>query len=578
MWTSLSLQKQQLVAFIVVNIITTVEYMTEREVEELYHGGTSEKTLEARAVLSHPQSSTADLARLQTKEILLLEKVQKYGDCSVKILTETLAEDGYSLESVLNTDVLNPVDSYNLVKRTSRTWPRILRKLQEKQQGGQLSEELELVSKYFPVWNSSRKAVGLGLYNLAKYYELSAADLVEGRLKDERMNITYQAATRLSPGDLGLIARLAEEEKDLRSATAWLAQSPRLRKRYRKLVRLHDDLLNYEAEEAVERGWVLSDQPLAISGLEQSRFRNIFSEKRKLCPPFVTADPEEEELSTRDCLTYFYSAEISRLCRGDRKVRPPEKDVTAKCEFLHFYQADLRLGPFKYEVVNDVGNFVGMIHGFMSEREVEEMKDKARGEMKATPYIDNNRLKDFSYERTSKIKYISERVDHLASAVSRRLERAVRLRVFWPGYRFTSENYQVMNYGLAGHISLHMDAAGTGQDGVLHGDNEIAGGRIATAMIYLSHVQSGGFTIFPKIGLFVKPEPGKLLFWILKRTDGSLDDRMFHLGCPVLYGDKWISTKWIRWEPQMFRLKCFLPRGRNFLPYSNRQGQYFEEN
>ena len=125
------------------------------------------------------------------------------------------------------------------------------------------------------------------------------------------------------------------------------------------------------------------------------------------------------------------------------------------------------------------------------------MKDKARGEMKATPYIDNNRLKDFSYERTSKIKYLSERGDRLALAVSRRLERALRLRVFCPGYRFTSENYQVMNYGLAGHISLHMDAAGTGQAGVLHGDNDIAGGRIATAMVYLSRLQSGGFTIFP---------------------------------------------------------------------------------
>ena len=39
---------------------------------------------------------------------------------------------------------------------------------------------------------------------------------------------------------------------------------------------------------------------------------------------------------------------------------------------------------------------------------------------------------------------------------------------------------------------------------------------------------------------------------------------MNHLGCPVMYGDKWILNKWIRWEAQMDNFKCFLPRGVNF--------------
>ena len=39
---------------------------------------------------------------------------------------------------------------------------------------------------------------------------------------------------------------------------------------------------------------------------------------------------------------------------------------------------------------------------------------------------------------------------------------------------------------------------------------------------------------------------------------------MNHLGCPVMYGDKWILNKWIRWEAQMDNFKCFLPRGENF--------------
>ena len=83
-------------------------------------------------------------------------------------------------------------------------------------------------------------------------------------------------------------------------------------------------------------------------------------------------------------------------------------------------------------------------------------------------------------------------------------------------------------------------------------------------MFCVSEVQSGGFTIFPKLNLFFTPEPGQLLYWNLKRTDGTTDERMLHLGCPVMYGDKWILNKWVRWEAQMDTFKCFLPKGQNF--------------
>ena len=112
-----------------------------------------------------------------------------------------------------------------------------------------------------------------------------------------------------------------------------------------------------------------------------------------------------------------------------------------------------------------------------------------------------------------------------------------------------------MNYGFGGLISLHIDE---------DGNFNVGGGRFTTAMLYLSEVQSGGFTIFPKLNLAFKPQPGQLLWWVLRKTDGVPDQRMTHLGCPVMYGDKWILNKWINWGAQMANYKCFLPRGRNF--------------
>ena len=48
------------------------------------------------------------------------------------------------------------------------------------------------------------------------------------------------------------------------------------------------------------------------------------------------------------------------------------------------------------------------------------------------------------------------------------------------------------------------------------------------------------------IGLKYKPRMGDaLLFWSQK-PDGSLDARALHAGCPVVAGEKWVATKWLR--------------------------------
>ena len=45
--------------------------------------------------------------------------------------------------------------------------------------------------------------------------------------------------------------------------------------------------------------------------------------------------------------------------------------------------------------------------------------------------------------------------------------------------------------------------------------------------------------------------PGSCGYNSLRRTDGSMDSRMYHLGCPVLFGAKWIGVKWVRWQEQV---------------------------
>ena len=35
-------------------------------------------------------------------------------------------------------------------------------------------------------------------------------------------------------------------------------------------------------------------------------------------------------------------------------------------------------------------------------------------------------------------------------------------------------------------------------------------------------------------------------------VQGEMDQRMKHLGCPVVQGDKWIVNKWVKWHRHMF--------------------------
>ena len=39
------------------------------------------------------------------------------------------------------------------------------------------------------------------------------------------------------------------------------------------------------------------------------------------------------------------------------------------------------------------------------------------------------------------------------------MELSLGYRIFQPDYKYTAENYQIMNYGFGGSISLHLDAS-----------------------------------------------------------------------------------------------------------------------
>jgi hypothetical protein len=78
----------------------------------------------------------------------------------------------------------------------------------------------------------------------------------------------------------------------------------------------------------------------------------------------------------------------------------------------------------------------------------------------------------------------------------------------------------------------------------------------------------GGATTFTKADVFVKPKVRSATFFSYLGEDGQMDEGFTeHSGCPVLEGEKWITTFWMR-KGVRYVLSCivYLLSPLDFLP------------
>jgi prolyl 4-hydroxylase len=75
------------------------------------------------------------------------------------------------------------------------------------------------------------------------------------------------------------------------------------------------------------------------------------------------------------------------------------------------------------------------------------------------------------------------------------------------------------------------------------------GVRLATFFLYLSDVEEGGGTWFPRLNVTGVPKKGRALLWYNVQKDASgewkMDGRTQHEAVPVIKGTKYAANKWI---------------------------------
>lgn len=140
-------------------------------------------------------------------------------------------------------------------------------------------------------------------------------------------------------------------------------------------------------------------------------------------------------------------------------------------------------------------------------------------------------------DRTSDGMFFERGENEVVARVERRIATLLR----WPLEH--GEGLQVLRYAPGAQYRPHYDYFDPGEPGtptILRR----GGQRVATLVIYLQEPEQGGATTFPDIGLEIAPKRGTAVFFSYDRPDP--DTRTLHGGAPVLAGEKWVATKWLR--------------------------------
>ena len=125
--------------------------------------------------------------------------------------------------------------------------------------------------------------------------------------------------------------------------------------------------------------------------------------------------------------------------------------------------------------------------------------------------------------------------------VVERIEARIAQLLNWP-LEF-GEGLQVLHYRPGAEYKPHYDYFNPEEPGTVK-ILERGGQRVGTLVMYLNEPARGGGTTFPDVGLEVAPQRGNAVFFAYDRPHPAT--KTLHGGAPVLEGEKWVATKWLR--------------------------------
>ena len=186
---------------------------------------------------------------------------------------------------------------------------------------------------------------------------------------------------------------------------------------------------------------------------------------------------------------------------------------------------------------------VALIEGLLDHTECEQLIELSRGKLRRSEVVDKQSGRfEVSAVRTSEGTYFARGESDLVG----RLEARIAALLGVPAEN--GEPLQILHYGPGGEYLAHhdyFDPADPGSAAHL----AVGGQRVATVVLYLNDVEEGGETTFPDIEMSVSARRGCAVYFEYFNQGQSCDTRCLHAGAPVIRGEKWVATKWVRQFP-----------------------------
>lgn len=174
----------------------------------------------------------------------------------------------------------------------------------------------------------------------------------------------------------------------------------------------------------------------------------------------------------------------------------------------------------------------------LSDEECDALVAMGRARLKPSPVLDMETGADQRHEsRTSEGMFFRRGENEVCARIERRLAALVD----WP--LENGEGLSLLRYGPGAEYRPHydyFDPARPGSAATL----ARGGQRVASIVMYLNTPLRGGATTFPDARFEVAAVKGNAVFFAYDRPHpmtGSL-----HAGAPVIEGEKWVVTKWLR--------------------------------
>jgi prolyl 4-hydroxylase len=169
-----------------------------------------------------------------------------------------------------------------------------------------------------------------------------------------------------------------------------------------------------------------------------------------------------------------------------------------------------------------------ILENVLSDAECDALVNLAKDRMERAKIGKSHVVSDI---RTSSSMFFEESENELIQRVESRVTELLNIPISH------AEPLQILHYKSGEQYQPHYDYFTSGN---------VANNRICSLVMYLNDVEEGGETYFPSLHFSVTPRKGSAVYFEYFYNDNRLNELTLHAGNPVVVGEKWVATQWMR--------------------------------